>query len=387
MKIISLIRKNLILQIRDYWALLITLSLGPFFVVIYWMITAGFPSYYNILVINEDKGVTAAVNHGREFIKLCRADARTLETIHVKEIRSVAEGKKILKNRDADAMILFPENFSTSLSAIGGQGAKEPVRPRVLFFGEKTNTRYLVGAITVYSALDGYVKYVTRAVNPWDMVEKFIDEEKSKRTDFEAVIPGLFVLSIIRLLFTAGMVIIRDIEEKSLNRLILSKMTVFDYISGITVSQVIIGILCVVSTAAVATAFGFRNTGSLWSIITVCVITFIGVIGITFMVVSFCKNATVFVLAGQFPLFILIFFSGAMIPIPHNALFTVAGHGVAWNDFLPVTPSVIALNKIINDGKNLSDILYELSLLSMLSILYLSAGVILFRDRHLRLKG
>jgi len=140
MKILSLLKKNIILQIRDYWALLITISLGPFFVGIYWLITAGFPSYYNVLVVNNDKGIVEKnINYGNSFVEMCNTDQRILETMHIKLITSVDSGKATLKKRDADAMVVIPEDFSQTIDNSIDTAKHDTVVPKVHFMGEKSN--------------------------------------------------------------------------------------------------------------------------------------------------------------------------------------------------------------------------------------------------------
>lgn len=388
MRILSLLKKNIRLQIRDYWAFLITVSFGAFFVGIYWLITAGFPSYFNVLVVNNDKGIIEKnINYGKSFIEMCNTDQRILETMHIKLITSIDSGKAILKKRDADAMVMLPEDFSQSIENVIDTAINDTIIPNVHFLGEKSNTRYLVGVITSYTAIDAYIKYLTKAKEPWKMVETFIDEEKIKRSDFELQIPGILILSVIMLLFSAGMLIIRDVEDKSLDRLKITKMTVFDYVSGVTLTQVFVGVISVLSSYFLAILFGFRSLGSISSVIVICMIAFIGIIGITFIVVSFCKNATIFVVAGQFPLFILIFFSGAMIPIPRNPMFYIFENGICWNDFLPVGMSVTALNGVFNDGKSIFDLNFQLIFSLIISVVYLIIGLYLFNNKHLRLKS
>lgn len=382
MKIYSLIKKNILLQLRDYWTLLITVLLGPFFVFIYWMISVGFPSYYNVIVLNQDRGIEK-INYGKSFLELCKSDPRISETIQIKTIDSIEKGKMILKKRDADVMLVLPENFSSNIErAI----LSSKVKPEIYFYGEKSNTRYLVGVITSYSIIDSFIKSITKATDPWKMIEYFVDEEKVKRSDFEFYIPGILILSIIMLFFSGGMIVIRDIEDQSIFRLKLTKMNVFDYAIALGVTEILVGIISVILTFGFASLLGFRNLGSFFSLIVVCSIVFIGIVGVTFIIVSLCKNATVFVIAGQIPLFVLIFFTGAMIPIPRNPFFYIFNHGVCWNDFLPATLAVTTLNSIFNDGQSLPNLITPLSLLLIVSIFYLTIGLYLFQKKHLELK-
>lgn len=377
MSIFSLFKKNIILQVRDYWALLITISLGPFFVFIYWLITAGFPSYYNVLVVNNDQG-----NYGQAFIDACCTDPRMAETMHLKPAPSVATGKEMLKKRDADALIELPTTFSQNI--MRQQEAGDTVTPVVRFYGEKSNIRYLVGAITAYTAADAFIKDHTGTRDAWKMEETFIDEEKIKRSDFELQVPGILILSVIMLLFSAGMLMMRDIEDQSLLRLRLTPMTAFDYAGGVTLAQVLTGVVSVVLTWWAATLFGFHGLGSIFSVVVICLVAFIGIIGVTFMVVSFCKNATVFVIAGQFPLFVLVFFSGAMMPVPRHPLLHLWENAVCWNDLLPTGMSVVALNGVFNDGKSVADLSFPLFFSLVLSVLYFVVGIYFFNQKQLK---
>jgi ABC-2 type transport system permease protein len=149
----------------------------------------------------------------------------------------------------------------------------------------------------------------------------------------------------------------------------------------------LVGTISVVSTYIVAMMFGFKGLGSIGSVIIICMVAFIGIIGITLIVVSFCKNATIFVIAGQFPLFILVFFTGAMMPIPRNPMFEMFGNGICWNDFLPVGMTVSSLNSVFNDGKSIFEMKFQLIYSLAISIIYLIIGLFLFNKKHLKLIG
>ena len=58
MKLISIIKKSLKEQIRSYWVLLLTLSMGPFFIFVYYLIIETWNPAYRILVVNNDEGIT-----------------------------------------------------------------------------------------------------------------------------------------------------------------------------------------------------------------------------------------------------------------------------------------------------------------------------------------
>ena len=57
MKFLSVFRKTLLEMSRDKWMLGLTLAFAPFFVLLYWLITAGGSTTYTILTINNDRGI------------------------------------------------------------------------------------------------------------------------------------------------------------------------------------------------------------------------------------------------------------------------------------------------------------------------------------------
>ena len=60
MKFLAVFRKTLLEMSRDKWMLGLTPAFAPFFVLLYWLITAGGSTTYTILTINNDKGIQLA---------------------------------------------------------------------------------------------------------------------------------------------------------------------------------------------------------------------------------------------------------------------------------------------------------------------------------------
>jgi len=81
--------------------------------------------------------------------------------------------------------------------------------------------------------------------------------------DFELYIPALLVLAIIMVLYSAAASIIKEVDKGTITRLILSKLTTFEFLSAISLNQMII------STAALGLTFlsvlccGYKPNGSI----------------------------------------------------------------------------------------------------------------------------
>jgi ABC-2 type transport system permease protein len=121
-----------------------------------------------------------------------------------------------------------------------------------------------------------------------------------------------------------------------------------------------------------------------YKIMVVGVLTVGSVIAFGIMAACFCKNATAVLTIGTLPFFLLMWFTGAAMPLPRATLFTLAGREVAFNDLLPPTHAVVAMNKIVSLGAPLSDVMPELVIMMTLTIIYFAIGVVLFKKTQLQ---
>jgi ABC-type multidrug transport system permease subunit len=113
-------------------------------------------------------------------------------------------------------------------------------------------------------------------------------------------------------------------------------------------------------------------------------VTLAGIIGVSLVVASLCARTFLFLTAGNIPLFLLMFLTGAMFPLARNPFVEFAGIGIAWNDLLPPTLAVVALQKVMTQGAGLAEIIPHLIALTVVAALWLSGGTLLFRRMHLR---
>ena len=55
MRLFSVFRKSMREQLRSVWLLILTVSIAPVFVLVYWFITGGGTTTYKVMVINNDQ--------------------------------------------------------------------------------------------------------------------------------------------------------------------------------------------------------------------------------------------------------------------------------------------------------------------------------------------
>lgn len=388
MKIWSVFRKNLLESKRDLWVVLLSMAFAPLFVFLYWLMTEGTgATSYHLLVVNQDVSApladNATLSAGLEIVN--GLQALTYEggspLLHVELIADRLEAEVKLRDRDASALVIIPEEFSTQLAAF--QSGDTTASTNLTFVGDLSNPTYMVAAVMAMAVADQYTQDFTEAPRPVELVEIPLGASAT-RTEFELYVPGLFVFSIVMIIFQAAMTPARDIEAGVMRRLRLTRLSTAEYLGGISLWLMVVALLEVLLTFGMALAFGFRSQGPLWLAILVAVMTAVSTIGAGLIVACFSKTVSKAFVVANFPFGLLVFLTGSIFPLPRQTLFNLFGHGITLFDILPPTHAVIALNKIFTLGAGLEDVLFELAALILLSGLYFGMGVWIFQRTQMR---
>jgi ABC-2 type transport system permease protein len=387
MRFLSVFVKSVREQFRNLLVLALTLVFAPVFVFAYWLFfPAEGSTAYRVLIINEDAGVQidGQTYHAGEEVtnaiaRVTYASGSPLLT--VREVASFTEAEALLRDRNGVVYFLFPEDFSRQLAA---KKAGDPsATTELVFGGDLTNPYYPIAAILATSAVDSYVQQVAGTTPPVQYVEQPLGGSGS-RTEFETYVPGMFIFAVMMLVFAASMTVAREVENGTLRRLQITRMTAFDLLGGTSLTLVIVGVAAEMLAFGTAMALGFRSYGPLWVAVLVGAVTSVSVIGVGMIVAAFSKSVSQAFVIANFPLGVFMFLSGAVFPIPSVTLFEIAGQPIGPCDFLPPRHAVVALNKILTLGAGLEDVAYELVALVVLSLLYFVIGTWVFQRRHLR---
>lgn len=372
MRLVSVFRKSMREQLRQWWMLALTLIIGPCFVLMYWLWFGGGSTTYSLLVINNDAG-SGGAQAIAAIQSLQYSDGQPILKITSMTDRAEAEAR--LKNRSAAALIIVPADFSHTVDV-------SKTLP-VVMVGDLTNPQYMVAGIMAVTALDEYAKTITGQPSPLQFTEEPLGAS-GVRTEFEMYTSGILVLSVVMLIFQAAMTVAHEVEAGTLRRLQLTRMTSFDLLGGISATQVLIGVVSVTVTILTAWACGFHSQGPLWLAILVGAVTSLSIIGVGLLVACFSRTVSEAFIIANFPLILLMFFTGAIFPIPAVPLFTLGGHTIGLFDILPPTHAVVALNKVLTLGAGLGEVAYELTAMLILSVAYFAIGVWLFKRTHLK---
>lgn len=196
-------------------------------------------------------------------------------------------------------------------------------------------------------------------------------------------IPAMLALALMMLLFTAAGALIREKDRGTLVRLRVSGMRPGEWLGAVAVVQVGLGLAAVGLTWLAAVAIGAPTGGRLLPFVLLTVVSSLSVCAVGVLVAAWLRTSFDLWTVGCFPFFVLMFFSGGMFPLPSLGLFRLGGRLVELNGLLPTTHTITGFVQVLYEGAGTGDILFELTAILFLTLVYGALGVWLFQRRHL----
>jgi ABC-type multidrug transport system permease subunit len=381
MKLASVIRKSAREQLRHFWILFLTIAMAPFFVGVYYLISETYQPTYDVLLLNQDQGIAGA-NYGR----LLAAGLDGLEgdpavPFHARLAQDRPSALGQLRDKAADALVVIPEDFSAAVQTL--LDGQRPAEIRIELVGDLTNIEYLVSAVWVGELVDNAIEEVTGTSRPVQIVETSLGLS-GQLDDFDLYMPGILILSVIMLMFSATIALVTEVENQTIVRLKLSRVSGLEFLVGVSVVQVVIGIVSVLLTLAIALALGFDVAGSLPLFLLLVILTSISIIAFSLIVAALTRTVNEVLVVGNFPLFLFMFFTGAAFPLEAAPLFSLGGYPVTVQGLMSPTHAISAVKKVLVLGLGLRDILPETVALVVVTALYFAIGAWAFSRRHMR---
>jgi ABC-2 type transport system permease protein len=389
MRFIAYFQKTFKENIREWKVLILALVFGPFFVYMMYAYFGNASIRYMLLTINRDQPVSSGsgrLSAGADLLaqwgEAKYPDGKPI--FRVKKMLDPQAGKRELKNRDADLLLIIPEDFSLRLQRYLEK--KDRGVPQLTSVGDPGYVRFTMAATLADYITYSFVSRAAKVQLPLQIDFQSVTQGRSLN-EFDLYVPALLVLSIIMVLFTAAASLIKEVDKGTLTRLILSKLSTGEFLAAIAANQVWIGTVALGLTYLSALHVGYRSSGSILLFLLVGALSSLAVIAVSLLVAAFMRTIFELLTVGVFPFFVLMFFSECMFPLPRLTLFRLAGHPFYANDVLPTALTVKAFNKILNFQAGLGDVSFEIGGIVIMTTLYFTLGVWLFRRRHIRKNG
>lgn len=375
MKIVSVILKNIREQIRTFWILALTLLTAPFFVFIYYLIIESTGYNYKVAFVNLDDNVGVSV-HSENILKIIGDEEST--TFRMSEKDSVGEIKKLIEDKQVDLGLIIPANFTEKVENPGTSNSGIEFE----FVGDPANMRYLTAAVFIHNYIEEYVYANTTLNKPINLRETVIGNS-IRKNEFELQVPGLLIFALIMLIYTASAAFVSEVESGAILRLKLSRTPVAIYIAGIGIVQIGIGFFGLSFAFLTALGLGFEFNGNVLALIVIAFLTCVSIISFSILLAAFGATTSQVTVIGTFPLFLFMFFTGAMFPINSPELFTVNSYGFDVNGLLSPTHAINAMYKIFFLDQGLESIGTEIISILILTVVYLIPGLWLYKKRHM----
>lgn len=375
MNVIQVYKKSVLEQIRDSKALLLTLLSPLVFIVIFGLAFGRGYYTYDVAVTNADDGAL-----GQEFIQELTDSVysngnKVFTVVEVPD--RIDRIQDDLKNRRYAAHLYISSDFSRRIQNVDGVQPAE-----IKISGDPAYSFFSLTEVTLENFINNFVKLKTATADPVRIISNKVNEAMVN-SEFDAMAPGLIMMSVYFLLILSAMVLTREAENKTLQRLILSRLKTRELYAGITLSQMTLAVIMLPMVIASTYMLGFRGNGSIGLTFFVGCLAALSSIGIGMIIASFSRNGLEAFIIGNVVLTPMFFLSGVFFPSPDLILFSVSGMEVGILSLLPSLPAVSAANKVLINSMGFSDILPDLALLAVLTIAYWLVGVFLFDRRYI----
>ncbi|MDP3622722.1 MAG: ABC transporter permease [Methanobacteriaceae archaeon] len=426
-KFLSIAIKDSKELLRDRKGLFLILGFPLFFMLIFGFAFGGMGQEnetHNLAIVNYDQGAVfpttnAKINFGNNLTTVLKDTKYEDSETHIFNVTKTTENNanNIIKNSNADALLIIPKNFSqamvnllssninqnalsssSSSASSGPTSSNSNVTAKLIIRGDSSSVSFgvsqaiLVGIIGNYQ--DQVVNNVKKSVSgssssQIEYIKTDVESASgtSSFTTFDFLAPGMMVFAILLLATTVASGLTREVESGTLKRLKLSKMRSFDLLFGGLIPWSLIAALQILILLGVAIAIGFHWQGGTNSIILAMIVAIIGgvaSVALGMIIASFAQNDRQATNLGTLVTVPVSFLSGAFFQLPQVVMGNFMGNTVEIYDLLPWRHTLLALRRILIYGGNWNDISYQVAWMVVLTVILFSIGVVLFSKMRLQ---
>jgi ABC-2 type transport system permease protein len=379
--------KSLREQIRDYWILLLVVLLAPFFIFIYYLMIEAESMNFDILLVNNDRGgifiMGTPMNLGDSLVHYCTEQAGNYEDVSLRFHREQNRESAIatLREKKADVLLVIPGDFTAAILS-NPATLDEPAHFELV--GNITDMQYIIGAIWTQELFTRFLIGSSGYEMPISWTETELGHS-GDRSEFELYVPGMLILAIIMMMFSATAAIVREPEMQTLKRLKISKLPAISFLTGVSLVQIIVSAISLLLALLTAMALGYELIpGTTGYLILIAFLTSVSVIAFSLLFAAFCRSIRDVAIIGTFPLLVFMFFTGAALPLSGGTLFTLGGFEFTLNGILAPSHAITALNKVMLLGQTPGETMPEILALLIVTVIYFILGVWAFSRRHMR---
>jgi ABC-2 type transport system permease protein len=365
---IAVARKSLIELLREPMLLGMILFTPPAFLVVYGFAyqTPHLRTYHVLTMVDAASG-DAAVEYLRS---LTYTDGRPVFQFEPAAGRAPAD--QALRDRTAAALLMFDP---------GADGLPFTYTIR----GDALSADFLGASAILESRLSGYQLDLIGVRLPVGAAEEPVASVGYRtRTDFTVYAPGLLVFAILLLVPQTALLLGREMRTGTIRRMRLSGVSSAEWLGGIGIAQLAMAAVQILLFMFGLILFGLDYSRAILPILASSFLTAVSAVGAGLIVGCFVQNDSQAVNLGATVTMLQVFISGSFFPVPTPALFRLFGHEIGWNDFLPATNAMTALQQSVLYGADFAQIGFRLAAAAVLSAFCFILGVGLYQWKVMR---
>ncbi len=325
----------------------------------------------------------------------------TIFDVHVFNQSEHEDAQELLESRNIMALVTLPENFSTGvLAAFRSKFGDDPIltaatgnwsgypssdfKTVLLVEGDSTLQDFTVTG-TIIDKITQYFFNFGESPVEGVIIDVYGSLLTSGFTVFDFVLPGLIVYAILNNLGSTTDIALSDIERGTLKRLRLSKVTPPMYVFSILASQMVIAFIQIPITFATALLFGFPFSIQILYAFLPAIFLSLATSGMGFIFAGVVRNASAGRGLAAITATPIALISGAFFVIPNPTVIpNILGNSVGLFDLLGAAPAIRIFRGLLLHGNTLSNHLFDLILLIVLSALFLALGLFLYSRKHFK---
>jgi ABC-2 type transport system permease protein len=347
---------------RDRLAIFFTVIFPLIFLFIFGTINKGSGSVsFNVAVINQSNSSIS-----QQFVKSA-GESKVLKVNQT--VTSLDSAKEKMKRSELDATIVLPADFGQT-----ADGASHPSgQAQVYYSPNSEQSGQALASILQEQFNQVNAKYVT-IETPFTVKAQSTQEASLSRFDY--VFAGLIGFSIIGLGIFGPVNVFPELKKQGiLRRLHTTPLKVWQYFVANVMSQGLIGILAIaIMFVTSVVVFDLHMKGSYVTFILFTLLSIFCIYGIGLALGGWAKNERQAAPLSNLITFPMIFLSGTFFP---RFLMPVWLQHVS--TYLPLTPVIDGIRLIVTEGKGFVDILPQIGLLSIWSVIIYFIAFRVFR--------
>lgn len=351
---------------------------------------------YNILVINEDIGHTndsTTYQFGESLINTLGNVTYPLEEGEVPMsifyifetdvYNQSTEDYLIYEEHGLHLTLIIPENFSEVVFNFDND-------VRVTVVGDPLTGVYQNSVSTFTTIYNEFVDAVRFSLGD-DTGQSVIEEHHigivGNTTIFDLMVPGFVIIGIVMNIVFVSSILTEEYELKTLEKLQLTPMRTIHLIGGLSLTQLFVALVQIIVLFALSLAFGYNAIGSFILAGVIVWIMSLSMSAIGMIIAAFSKKGTIASSISSvvaIPLYMITFFP--VWGIETIPMFQINGNVFGVFDILPTNLATRMVNQVMIYGQTLSDLTFEFVSLIIVTVIYLTIGLVLISTFKLRPK-